>query len=348
WVDNFAELTNFASVLDRHVLAAVEMRALAYLDGRCHLLEGRVAHGHIVDGHGDLLTDDIFCLSDGPRILDCLEFDPRLRAGDVLLDLAFLAMDLEHLGRPDLAVALVDTYCELSAEHHPRSLAHHYIAYRALVRAKVSCLRALQAAQSTAPAAAFLDLCARHLHAGAVRLVLVGGLPGTGKTTLAGELGKRLGWVVLRSDEVRKELAGLDALTPSAAPYQEGLYTPAMTARTYSTMLERAEVALGLGESVVLDASWGDASDRDAARTVASRASAELVEVVCELDEATAARRIGGRGPDASDATPAVAHAMAAAFAPWPEAQRADTGATAAEVASAVLALMGLEGPSNS
>ena len=113
-----------------------------YLDGRATLLVERIASGRIVDGHGDLLADDIFCLDDGPRILDCLEFDDRLRWGDVLYDVGFLAMDLERLGRPDLALAFLDWYREYSGETHPPSLEHLYIAYRALVRAKISCLRA--------------------------------------------------------------------------------------------------------------------------------------------------------------------------------------------------------------
>ena len=68
----------------------------------------------LVDGHGDLTADDVFCLDDGPRILDCLDFDDRLRCIDVLDDIAFLAMELEHLGRPELGRYLLDRYAELA------------------------------------------------------------------------------------------------------------------------------------------------------------------------------------------------------------------------------------------
>ena len=97
--------------------------------------------GRVVDGHGDLLADDIFCLDDGPRVLDCLEFDDRLRWLDGLDDAAFLAMDLERLGAPDLAARFLDWYAEFAGDPAPASLRHHYVAYRAFVRAKVACLR---------------------------------------------------------------------------------------------------------------------------------------------------------------------------------------------------------------
>jgi aminoglycoside phosphotransferase family enzyme len=142
WQTNLRELNDFVpSVFEREALDAIGRLAERFLGGREKLLTERIARGLIVDGHGDLLVDDIFCLDDGPRILDCLEFDDRLRWGDVLYDVGFLAMDLERVGRSDLARAFLDWYAEFSAEAHPRSLEHHYIAYRALVRAKVSCLK---------------------------------------------------------------------------------------------------------------------------------------------------------------------------------------------------------------
>ena len=120
WERSLRELEAFVPrPLDGSMLARVDALAHRYLDGRSALLAERIARGRIVDGHGDLLADDIFCLDDGPRILDCLEFDDRLRWGDVLLDVGFLAMDLERLGRPDLARMFLDWYREFSAETHP-------------------------------------------------------------------------------------------------------------------------------------------------------------------------------------------------------------------------------------
>ncbi|MHA6783112.1 AAA family ATPase [Pseudonocardia saturnea] len=298
-----------------------------FLDGRAPLFADRIAHDRIVDGHGDLTAADVFCLDDGPRVLDCLEFDDHLRHVDGLDDVAFLAMDLERLGRPDLATVFLDAYLEFSGDLAPVALRHHYIAYRAVVRAKVACLRHGQGdPAAAADAEQHATLALRHLEHGAVRLALVGGLPGTGKTTLGGALADRVGAVLLSSDRVRKELAGIDPTEPAGAPFREGLYTERHTAQTYTELLRRAGMLLARGESVVLDASWTDARHRAAAADLARRTSSDLVALHCHAPAETAARRIAGRGATGSDATPAVAAAMRATMDPWPDARPIPTG----------------------
>jgi uncharacterized protein len=194
WTDNFAELRGFrGTVLDDALIAELQRRALRFLDGREPLLAARQLTGRIIDGHGDLLTDDIFCLEDGPRVLDCLEFDDRLRYLDGLDDAAFLAMDLEYHGAAQLGARFLDWYAEFAGDPAPAALRHHYIAYRALVRAKVACLRSEQGDasvhdESREQAQHYADIAARHLRTAEVRLVLVGGLPGTGKSTLSDAL----------------------------------------------------------------------------------------------------------------------------------------------------------------
>lgn len=324
-------LPGVGTALDATVYEEVERLARRYLAGRRDLFAQRIALGRIVDGHGDLLADDIFCLDDGPRILDCLEFDERLRQGDVVLDTAFLAMDLGRMGRPDLAGQFLRWYRDLSGETHPPSLEHHYVAYRALVRAKVAWLRSVQGAPVGPEDPAKLLLAVRdHLEVGQVRLVLVGGLPGTGKTTLSESLSGELDAVVLRSDEVRKDLAGVSHTQPAPAPYRQGIYNPETTSATYTELLNRARVALSHGTSVVLDASFTDARWRHAARAVAGDTRSELVELRCVAPLDLADHRIENRREDeedASDATPAIAHAMAAGYDPWPAAAAIDTTA---------------------
>jgi len=125
WEENLGVLDRYACrVLDAGWLGRVRRRALQYLRGREDLFTRRIADRHIVDGHGDLLAEDIFCLPDRPRILDCLEFSDALRHGDVLADVAFLAMDLERLGAGEQAAAFLDDYRMASGEDHPASLAH--------------------------------------------------------------------------------------------------------------------------------------------------------------------------------------------------------------------------------
>lgn len=312
------------------VLGRIRGAAGRYLEGRTVLLGERIAAGRAVDGHGDMLTDDIFCLDDGPRIIDCLEFDDELRYGDAALDLAFLAMDLERLGAVDAGRRLLRAYGEVSGDVPPASLVHHYIAYRALVRAKVTALRHDQGdAASREPAMRFLDQAERNLERARVRLVLVGGVTATGKSTLSRTIGAHLGASVLRSDVIRKELAGLAPTDRTGDGVDTGLYAPAHTEATYAEMLRRAGSMLERGLSVVLDATWLSESRRGAARDLAGAAAADIVEIECRAETSVLLQRIRSRsenGDDASDATPAVLDEQLRRREEWPAAVVFDTG----------------------
>jgi uncharacterized protein len=326
WTATFEQVRPFhTGVLVPEVAAEVERLALRYLAGREALFSARMNRGFVVDGHGDLLAEDIFCLPDGPRILDCLEFDDQLRYLDQLDDAAFLGMDLERLGAPDLAARYLAWYVEFAGDPAPSSLLHHFLAYRAFVRTKVASLRTAQGdAGAGAEAREHADVAHRHLATAAVTLVMVGGLPGTGKSTLAGGLADELGMVILQSDRLRKELAGVSPDQHVPAPYQAGLYEPARTERTYAELLARAERLLGLGESVVLDASWTDHRWRDAATATAERTHSDLAALRCVAPAELALERLRRR-TGSSDADAAIAARMRIDADPWPEALTADT-----------------------
>ena len=345
WEANAREMASFrGEPLDPATFDEVNRLARRYLAGRGPLFDRRIAEGRARDGHGDLLADDIFCLDDGPRVLDCLEFDDRLRFGDVLADVAFLAMDLERLGRPDLASHFLDHYRPASGDSWPRSLADHYIAYRAQVRAKVACLRWSQGdAASAAAADALLRLCRDHLRRARVRLVLVGGAPGTGKSTVARGVAASLGAVVLRSDEVRKELAGIDPRVHAPAALDEGIYEASVTDATYLELLARARGELEHGNTVVVDATWRHQTWRQAAAHLGDATSADLVELRCVAPPEIAAERAHRRladATDASDATEAIARALWASDQGWTTATEVDTSGDPDEAVAAALAVV--------
>lgn len=339
WRDEIAGLTPFAgTVVPRRDAQACARLARNYIDGRAALFTDRVRRGRIRDGHGDLRCDDVFILPDGIRIIDCLEFDDRRRRGDVLTDVAFLAMDLQWRGREDLAEWFLSEYSRLSGDHWPQSLAHHWIAYFAHVRAKVACLNgAVGGAAARRDAEEHIALARTHLRLAQVHLVVAGGLPGTGKSTVTRELARRGEFDVLRSDVVRRELPALVAADPGVR------YSAAGRAAVYRSMLHRAGKAMGLGRSVILDASWAARDDRRDAANLAAACGAELVQLCCVAPTSVTQQRIRDRlsaGTDESEADVAVARSMAARFDAWPEASViATTGDIAESVAAAAAAL---------
>ncbi len=327
WQDNLSQTAAAAGrLLEADGLAEIDELVRQFIAGRGPLLTARISAGRIVDGHGDLLADDIYCLDDGPRILDCLDFDDRLRWLDGLDDAACLAMDLERLGDTELARRFIDWYAEFRGDLAPASLVHHYVAYRALVRAKIACIKAGQgAAVAGRDARQLADLTLQHLQAGVVSLVLAGGLPGTGKSALAGGVANRLGWTVLSSDRIRKELAGIPPHAAGAAPFGAGIYAASWTMRTYGELLHRAGELLARGESVILDASWSSAELRSAAAGLAREQHAHLVELRCVASPELAGERLRSRPPGPSDADPEIGRLLAAAADPWPAAVVVDT-----------------------
>lgn len=338
WADNFAVTDALVDAgVDAVDLDRVKTLTQTYLRGRRPLFDERIADGFVRDGHGDLIADDVFCLvDDGPQIIDCLAFNDDWRIGDVLLDIAFLVMDVHRVAGPAAALRLLEWYQGFSGECHPSSLAHHYVAYRAHVRAKVACLRWQQGdAPSAALAKEYHDLALHHLERGRVRLVLVGGGPGTGKTVLSNGLGDSLGWAVLHTDDIRRGVAASAGEEVGAAAPGEGIYDDAHRDAVYDELIRQARILLSRGESVVLDASWTGAHHRRLGTDLAEETYAELVEIECRLDPSVAKERIARRREEAttnSDATAETVDHLGALRDPWVSATGVDTGGTKATV----------------
>lgn len=328
WQANLDEVHRYAdTVLAGDAIDEVQRLAKQFIDGRAVLFARRITDRRMVDGHADLLADDIFCMPGGPVVLDCLEFDDDLRYVDGIDDAAFLAMDLEFLGRRDLGEFFLERYCQLSGDSAPPALVDFYIAYRAVVRAKVDCVRFAQGRhEAAADARRHLDIALDHLRAGTVRLVLIGGGPGTGKTTLAHSLAEQVRAQVISTDDVRRQLQQEGVIGGTAGVLDAGLYTPENVSAVYDAVLRRAHLYLGGGQSVILDGTWRDTRQRQRARELADETVSPIIEFTCTAPLHEAAARIQRRSSTTSDATPEIAAGLAKHNDGWHDAHPIDTG----------------------
>ncbi|KWX19698.1 hypothetical protein AFM11_34190 [Mycolicibacterium wolinskyi] len=311
WNDNLVELERYPYITSESV---AEIRRLAekYIAGRAALFAARIAGRRVVDGHADLLSDDIFCPPNGLAILDCLEFDDSLRYVDAIDDAAFLTMDFEFLGRADLGALFLDRYKAHARDDAPESLTDFYIAYRAVVRAKVDCVRAEQGCVEAADSARrHADIALTHLRAGTVQLIIVGGGPGTGKTTVSNALAQQVRAEVISTDDVRRQLQQAHIIEGQAGVLDSGLYTPEKVAAVYDEVLRRAREKLIHGVSVILDGTWRDPHQRQRARRLAAGTATPIVEFTCAVPLERASARIQSRSSTTSDATPEIAAALA-------------------------------------
>jgi aminoglycoside phosphotransferase family enzyme/predicted kinase len=304
-----AGLTVSQSVFDR--VRELTDEALAKLRP---LIETRSFCGMTCDTHGDLRLDHVYLLSDEAAndrwvIIDCIEFNERFRFADPIADAAFLVMDLLACGRTNLARSFIDTYCESSGDTQGRSLFPFYAAYRAVVRAKVEGLKQAehevpgdQKASALAKAKSLWLLALGILEEVNRRpaLALVGGLPGSGKSTLTINLAQAAGFDVIRSDVVRKELAGI---SPNERPPATlDLYTPAWNQRVYEECLRRAKQLLFEGKRVVVDATFREERFRRIFLDESTLHGVPAAFIICQVQPALARGRLSNRSNDASDA----------------------------------------------
>jgi hypothetical protein len=224
-------------------------------------------------------------------------------------------MDLTFRGRRDLAAAFADAYFAAAGDEDGRALLPFYTAYRAVVRGKVEGMEAAEpevpAGERTAVVASARGhwlLALGELEEPGRRpcLVLTAGLPGSGKSTLARGLAGAADFTVIRSDVVRKELAGLGPDDSVRAEFGAGIYSAEWNDRTYAECLRRAEALLFDGHRVLVDAAFGDDGRRRAFLQAAARWAVPALILVCEADPETVRRRLVERKDDASDADWAV------------------------------------------
>ncbi len=282
-------------------IAQLESYSRRYIAAHWELFNDRARSGHVHEGHGDLRADAIYLTPGGIRIIDCLEFDERLRYVDLANEVAFLAMDVDRLGRPELSQELVAHFAH---DQDLTVLMRFYQSYRATVRAKIELLRSRQSDCATddqqsglAAATQLLDLAINY-SAGPKVLLIVCGASGTGKSTLAAMLGEHLDLAVFSSDLIRKRLMGIEQNTRATAPYNQGIYAPEVSIRVYDSLLSEARRTLNMGEGAILDATFSQRSQRQLITRSAQQAGVRPLFIECRASPTTVVQRLLRRQQD--------------------------------------------------
>jgi uncharacterized protein len=303
------------------------------------LLDRRRAAGKVRRCHGDLHLRNICVLDGKPVLFDCLEFSEVFASIDVLYDLAFLLMDLEHQGQGASANLVFNRYLDLTGEDDGLAAMPLFLSLRAAIRAHVTALAGATAADG---ARQYLDEACMALLPPPPQLIAIGGLSGTGKSTLAvglaPGLGARPGARVLRSDVIRKRLFGLDP----EARLPEDAYTPEVSERVYSTLRMQAAAALRAGYCAIVDTVALHAQERQAFAAVAQAAGVPFTGIWLDASPQTMTARVEARRHDASDATSAIVERQLEIDPGAMDWHRIDAGKPPEEVLAAAKRLLGL------
>ncbi|EPR11319.1 hypothetical protein M527_04360 [Sphingobium indicum IP26] len=314
---------------------------------KASLLDERARLGRVRHCHGDLHLANIAVIEGKPTLFDCLEFDEELATTDLLYDLSFLLMDLWSRGLRHEANALFNRYLDLAPEEEDGiGLLPLFMSVRATIRAHA--LAAQAGGQDgcsvlASRARAYLKLAQALLAPADPRLIAIGGLSGTGKSTTAHiighELGASPGARIIRSDVLRKRLAGVGP----EAPLGKEAYTPQASERVYGELERLAGLGLDSGCAVIADAVFAREAERVSIGQLAARRKAPFSGIWLEAAASQLEQRVEARRGDASDADVAVVRSQAdyaiGELAGW---QRVDAGGTPATTASRVMAALRL------
>ena len=331
-LENFAQLApSLEAPADLALLE--EVRAASALEfAACEqLFQQRKTGGCVRECHGDLHLGNIVLLDDIPVPFDGIEFSATLRWIDTISEIAFTVMDFMQRGQPEFAWRFLNAYLEQSGDYSGIGVLRYYLAYRAMVRAKVAVIRADQ--EDAAQAQHELNACRSYLALARdclarrrPALIITHGLPGCGKSSFAQLALERLGAIRIRSDVERKRLFGLAALADSSSQTGGGIYSEEATQRTYARLHELARALLAAGFPVIVDAAFLRHAEREQFRALAREMNAPFVIASLQADEAVLKERLAqrrSRADDASEADAAVLHVLKAAQEPLRDEEQA-------------------------
>lgn len=302
--ENFRQTKDFVgTTLSRAAFEAVRQFTNVFYRRHAPLFAARIRERRIRDCHGDLHLEHIHLSPARLTIYDCIEFNDRFRYIDVASDVAFLAMDFDFRGRPDLARHFAARMARALRDPGLPRLLDFYKCYRAYVRGKVESLqqlsRGLSAAgrnECRARAERYFRLALHYAVGGSEPMALiVMGRAGSGKSTLAHALGNALGWEVFSSDRVRKDLAGVPLHGRASPAARRQLYSRKMSDRTYAALARLASEQIRQHRSVIIEATFGSRRRRDRIRRILERAGAGCCFIEAQAPASTIRQRLAAR-----------------------------------------------------
>ena len=271
-------------------------------------IQARKAGGFVRECHGDMHLGNMALIDACVTIFDCIEFNPDLRWIDVMSEVAFAVMDLCDRGHREFAYRFLNTYLQRTGDYGGISVLRYYLAYRAMVRAKVAVLRLAQG-NLTEPEKAeiwqlyggYLDLAVSYSKHQWCALIITHGLSGSGKSTVAGQLVESLGAIQIGSDVERKRLFGYQAEARTGSALRAGLYTDDVTQLTYDRLAELAKIVIESGYPAIIDATFLKRSQRARFRGQAAQLEVPFVVLDFQAADNLLRHRVAFRGQQQAD-----------------------------------------------
>jgi len=310
FVENFDHIRPL--LIDNHAKQQLQV-IQAWGDEEWHkksaLMQQRKQQGDIKECHGDLHLGNMTLINGKVTVFDCIEFNPMLRWIDVISEVAFLFMDLQHCGYDRYAHRFINQYLQRTGDYQGLALFRYYLVYRALVRAKVSLLRMSQSAddaickQAHSDYMKYANLAERFITYNQPVLIITHGFSGSGKSTFASQLAEHIGALQIRSDIERKRLFGYQAQEQSGSGIDTGLYTQDAGLKTYQRLIELAKATLDAGFSTIIDATFLKFEQRNQFRRLALDEGLKFFIIHVQASNAELTKRLQQRQHDASEAT---------------------------------------------
>jgi hypothetical protein len=311
-LDNFTELRELVDdTSDRMHLEALRAWTEREYAARAGELETRRRQGFVRECHGDLHLNNVALFDGRIVVFDCIEFNDHMRWSDVMSEIAFVAMDLDNRKRPDLAFRFLNAYLERTGDYAGLGVLRLFLAYRAMVRAKVTWFRAAQPDPNDQKEAAlaeyrgYVTLARRYAQRPRAAIVLMHGLAGSGKTTESQRLLESVSAIRIRTDIERKRLHALSPQAHSDSTIERGIYSPAETDLTYGHVCALARRVVTAGYVTIVDAAFLKRRQRDQFRDLASELSIPFLIVSLSASPDTLRDRLSRRSKSGTEVSEA-------------------------------------------